>query len=83
MTTPLNPIARLDVPLEQLQADLLFLRLKREAAAANAARAERERLGELAHYSHLLHDADPGATTRPFPDLCKGVAARLIDGGAS
>jgi hypothetical protein len=81
MTTPLNPIARLDVPLERLEADLRFLQLKREAADRDAARAERERLGELAHYSHLLHDADPGAATRPFPDLCKGVSARLIDGG--
>lgn len=32
MTAPTPPIARLDVPLAQLDADLQFLRLKREAA---------------------------------------------------
>ncbi|WP_405941563.1 hypothetical protein [Streptomyces sp. NBC_00207] len=33
MTAPTPDIARLDVPLAQLDADLQFLRLKREAAA--------------------------------------------------
>ncbi|MFD4921205.1 hypothetical protein ACFWNE_07775 [Streptomyces goshikiensis] len=33
MTAPTPPIARLDVPLAQLDADLQFLRLKREAEA--------------------------------------------------
>ena len=80
MTTPTPDIARLDVPLAQLDADLQFLRLKREAAAKEAARI---RAGLRAEYGHLLHDADADATTRPFPDLCKGTPARLIDGGQS
>jgi hypothetical protein len=28
--------------------------------------------GDLAEYSHLLHDADPDSTVRQFPDLAKG-----------
>ncbi|MEU7066951.1 hypothetical protein [Streptomyces sp. NPDC046161] len=73
---PTPSIARLDVPLAQLDADLQSLRLKRETA-------ECLRAGRLAEYSHLLHDADPDASTRPFPDLSKGIPARLLDGGQS
>lgn len=69
MTAPTPEIARLD-------ADLQMLALKREAA-------ERFRKGLLGEYGHLLHDADPGAATRPFPDLHKGVSARFLDGGQS
>lgn len=79
MTAPTPDIARLDVPLHQLDADLQFLRLKREAAQQEA----RIRRGLLGEYGHLLHDADPGAATRPFPDLHKGTPARLVDGGQS
>lgn len=77
MTAPTPDIARLDVPLAQLDADLQFLRLKREAADRDA----RIRRGLLGEYGHLLHDADPDAVTRPFPCIDKGTSARLIDGG--
>lgn len=73
---PTPAIARLVVPLAQLDADLQILRLKREAA-------ERIRAGLRAEYGHLLHDADADDLTHPFPDLCKGIPARLIDGGQS
>lgn len=33
----------------------------------------RLRSGRLAEYGHLLHDADPDAETKPFPDLSKGA----------
>ena len=79
MTTPTPEIARLDVPLAQLDADLQFLRLKREAAAQEA----RIRDGIRAEIAHLKCDADPDAFTRPFPYLGKGTPARLIDGGQS
>ncbi|MFE2850643.1 hypothetical protein ACFXJO_05845 [Streptomyces lavendulae] len=73
MSEPTPQIARLD-------ADLQMLVLKRTAAADEA---ERLRQGLLAEYSHLLHDADSDAVTRPFPYLRRGISARLIDGGQS
>lgn len=57
--------------------------LRDMAVAAHALEAARIRLGMRAEYGHILHDADPDAFTRPFPDLCKGIPARLIDGGRS
>lgn len=56
---PVSGIARLDVPLAQLEADLQeMLRLKREAAA-------RLRAGELAEQHHQMFDLD--ADSVPFP----------------
>ncbi|MFE2164817.1 hypothetical protein ACFXB3_07055 [Streptomyces sp. NPDC059447] len=72
MTAPTPDIARLDVPLHQLDADLQFLRLKREAAEQEA----RIRDGIRAEIAHLMCDADPGASTKPFPYLRKGISAR-------
>ncbi|MFE2324656.1 hypothetical protein ACFXD5_12175 [Streptomyces sp. NPDC059385] len=99
MSAPTPDIARLNVSLQQLVAALRKpytpspQELARRAAAAEhlaqmAAEAgltpeEYIRLGERAIAGHLLHDADPGAATRPFPDLRKGTPARLIDGGQS
>lgn len=74
---PVSGIARLDVPLAQLTADLQMLALKREAAA------EITRDGIRAEIAHLLYDADSDSVTRPFPYLRKGISARLIDGGQS
>ncbi|MFI5831007.1 hypothetical protein ACIA6C_27800 [Streptomyces sp. NPDC051578] len=58
-----------------------------ELAAAAAVRGlspeEYIRLGTRAVEGHLLHHADPADTTRPFPDLSKGIPARLLDGGQS
>jgi hypothetical protein len=57
--------------------------LDRMATRLGLSPEEYIRLGGRAIEGHLLHDADPDAVTRPFPDLCKGVSARLIDGGQS
>lgn len=62
MSAPTPDIARLDVPLAQLSADLEFVRLKREAAE------ELKRLKVQAHQYDVSHlDADskytlPGCT---------------------
>lgn len=55
MSTPTPDIARLDVPLERLDADLQFLRLKREDAA-------REQAGRLAEQRHQFLDRDADST---------------------
>ncbi|MER6778407.1 MULTISPECIES: hypothetical protein [unclassified Streptomyces] len=69
-------IARLNVPLAQLDLDLQALRLKRETE-----REARIRDGIRAEMAHLKYDADPDAFTRPFPYLRKGITTRL--GGQS
>lgn len=58
-----NPIERLDVPATDVEAAAArFMAWKREAADELAA-------GLSAEYRHLLHDADPDATTPAFVDL--------------
>ncbi|MCX4543832.1 hypothetical protein [Streptomyces sp. NBC_01565] len=57
--------------------------LAQVAAEQGLSLEEYVRAGSHATDMHWLHDADPGARTRPFPDLRKGTPARLIDGGQS
>ncbi|KOU50531.1 hypothetical protein ADK55_18455 [Streptomyces sp. WM4235] len=92
------PIARLDVPLAQLVAALSKpyqpspQELARQAAAeehlaqvaAGLGLTPEEYIaaGGRAVEAHLLHHADADDVTRPFPDLRKGIPARLIDGSA-
>lgn len=69
MTTPLPPIARLDVPLAVLEADMQRLLKARAAAAFHA--------GELAEQRHALLDLDadsvcPLAGAAPYPYLNAG-----------
>ncbi|MFJ7269353.1 hypothetical protein ACIQV3_22375 [Streptomyces sp. NPDC099050] len=69
MTAPTPDIARLDVPLAQLDADLQqMLRLKREAA-------DRQRAGELAEQWHQMYDLD--ADSIPFPGAVYGSYLQL------
>lgn len=65
-TLPTPEIARLDVPLARFDADLQFLRLKREADARFLA-------GRLAEQRHQYYDLDadsaftvPGACCRSY-----------------
>lgn len=51
---PVSDIARLDVPLAQLEADLRMLRLKREAA-------ERMRLLMVADHQYDVDHLDPSS----------------------
>lgn len=66
MTAPTPEIDHLDVPLARLDADLQFLRLKREDEA-------RHRSGQLAEQRHQVYDLDadsaytiPGACCRSY-----------------
>lgn len=69
--------------VDDMQGRAVASLLRDMAVAAHALEAARIRRGLLGEYGHLLHDADPNAATKPFPDLCKGTPARLIDGGQS
>lgn len=58
-----NPIARLDVPLDVVEADIARI------AARKQPEPELAPPGLAAEYRHLLYDADPDATVPAFIDL--------------
>jgi hypothetical protein len=73
-----RPIEDLDVPLPVLERQIAeeqvkasVRRLQRLLAHPDDRPKTPAEPGELAEYSHLLHDADPDATTPAFPDLTK------------
>lgn len=67
-----NPIERLDVPLDTVEASVTRLRnLLAPSTPARPAPA-----GELAEYRHLLYDADPDATTPAFVDIHHHTSTR-------
>lgn len=57
--------------------------LAQVAAKKGLTPEEYVKAGSHATDMHWVHDADALDKTRPFPDLCKGTPARLIDGGQS
>jgi hypothetical protein len=75
------PIAALDVPQPAVEADTAQCRAAYLLARVAVLLAHPEAAapgvpatpGELAEYSHLLHDADEDAVTRPFVYLRKGT----------
>lgn len=85
-TTPHRTIADLDVPAETVAAEAERLAAQRKVAESVAKlRYLLAHPGEFAkpaddahraEYGHLLHDADPDSTVRPFPDLTKGTPWR-------
>lgn len=74
MSTPSNPIARLDVPLADVEREVRVQHLL-YPTADDWARVKATHIkadpGEQAEYRHLLHDADPDSTVPPFVDLTK------------
>lgn len=67
-----NPIERLDVPLRSVEASVT--RLRNLLAPAGPSQPASD--GELAEYRHLLYDADPDATTRPFIEIHHHASTR-------
>jgi hypothetical protein len=58
-----NPIARLDVPLDVVEADVARIAQQKQPEPELAS------AGLAAEYRHLLYDADPDATVPAFIDL--------------
>ncbi|MCX4450621.1 hypothetical protein [Streptomyces sp. NBC_01789] len=56
-----NPIARLDVPLDVVEAAVARIAQQKQPEPAPP--------GLVAEYRHLLYDADPDATVPAFIDL--------------
>ena len=81
---PAPHITRADVPLTTLQSDLrrLLARQRMDAAVERLrwllahpedAPHKPATAGEIAEQRHLLYDADPDSTVRPFVYCWKGV----------
>ncbi|MEU5900658.1 hypothetical protein [Streptomyces venezuelae] len=81
-----NPIERLDTPAAVVEAEARRIQAQRQVdesvaklrylLAHPAEFATPAPEGLRAEYSHLLHDADADAVTRPFVDLRKGTTWR-------
>ncbi|OLZ72524.1 hypothetical protein AVW11_03790 [Streptomyces amritsarensis] len=81
LATPSLRMRLLDAARSLAQAVAGFKALGRKREAAE--RAARLQDGIRAENSHLLHDADTDAMTRPFPYMRKGTTARAASGRAA